>query len=377
MNILIAPDSFKGTLAALPVAQAIADGIGQALPQAHIQIIPMADGGEGTLDALLYALPGERRQALVQDALGAPIQAGYAILGTGPDAVAVLEAAQVVGLNLAGDSDVMLRSTWGLGALLRHCLDRNLRHFMIGLGGSSTNDGGAGLLTALGVQLCDAAGAALAPNPQGLAALHHIDWKHLDPRLAECSIALLTDVDNPLCGPEGATTIFGPQKGVPLQEISELDARLKRLAQFGDAWAGRALSREPGAGAAGGLGYALMLCGAKRRAGAEAMCALMQMDTALAHADWAITGEGQSDAQTLRGKLPWVVAQHAQRAQVPVLLLSGVIEDSSRAALEQVFSGCFALVGGGVSRAQAMRETAKLLTEQARQMALYILESAR
>jgi glycerate kinase len=367
LNILIAPDSFKGTLAALPVAQAIAAGIRLALPQAQIQLLPLADGGEGTLDAVLYATSGKRRSALVSDALGTPMHAAYGVIGSGPEMTAIIEAAQVVGLSQAGTSDVALRSTRGVGDLLRHCLDGGMRYFLIGLGGSSTNDGGAGLLAALGVQFCDAAGAALAPHPQGLAALHHIDWSGIDARLAACSITLLTDVDNPLCGIEGATAVFGPQKGVT--DVALFDARLQRLAQLGDAWAGRALSQQPGAGAAGGLGYALLLCGARQRSGAEALCELMQLDAALAQADWVITGEGQSDAQTLRGKLPWVVAQHARRAQVPALLLSGMIEDASRAALEQAFSDCYALVGDGVTQAQAMQDAAGCLTERARQIA--------
>jgi len=369
LNILIAPDSFKGTLAALPVAQAIAAGIRQALPQAQIQLLPLADGGEGTLDAVLYAMPGERRSALAADALGAPIHASYGVMGVGKDAIAVLEAAQVVGLGLAGNSDVMLRTTRGLGELLRHCLDQNLHHFLIGLGGSSTNDGGAGLLAALGAELCDAVGAVIAPTPQGLAALHHINWAGLDPRLTQCSITLLTDVDNPLCGVDGATAIFGPQKGVRAQDVPLLDARLQHLAQMGDAWAGRALSQQPGAGAAGGLGYALLLCGAQHRSGAEALCSLMQLDAALAQADWVITGEGRSDAQTLHGKLPWVVAQHARRAQVPVVLLSGMIEASCLGAFEQAFTACYSLVGDGVTQTQAMQETERCLTERARQIA--------
>lgn len=369
MKILVAPDSFKGTLAALAVAQAIAAGIRQALPQAQIQLLPLADGGEGTLDAVLSATGEERRSALVSDALGAPIHADYGVMGAGKDAIAVLEATQVVGLGQAGNSDVMLRTTRGLGELLRHCLDQDLRHFLIGLGGSSTNDGGAGLLAALGAELSDAAGAAIAPTPKGLAALHHMNWANLDPRLAQCSIILLTDVDNPLCGADGATAIFGPQKGVRAQDALRLDAHLRHLAQLGDAWAGRALSLEPGAGAAGGLGYALLLCGARRRSGAEAVCELAQLDAALAQADWVFTGEGQSDAQTLHGKLPWVVAQHARRAQVPAVLLSGMIAASSRAALEQVFAACYSLVGDGVTQAQAMQETERCLTERARQIA--------
>lgn len=375
MNILIAPDSFKGTLPALAVAQAISDGIMQALPQAQIQMLPLADGGEGTLDAVLYAISGERRSAQVSGVQGAPIHADYGVIGTGPNAIAVLEAAQVVGLSLAGDSAVAQRTTRGLGELLRHCLDCGLRHFLIGLGGTSTNDGGAGMLVALGAKLCDTAGLAIAPHPHGLAALHHIDWAGLDPRLATCNITLLTDVDNPLYGSDGATATFGPQKGVQAGDVQLFDAYFQRLAQLGDAWAGRDLSQQPGAGAAGGLGYALLLCGAQRRSGAEALCELMQLDAALEKADWVITGEGQSDAQTLHGKLPWVVGQHAQRAQVPALLLSGMIEASSRAGLENVFTACYALVGVGVTQAQAMQEAARYVSERARQIAEEIRRS--
>ncbi len=340
-------------------------------------MLPMADGGEGTLDAILYAIPGERRSAWVSDVLGTPIQADYAVLNAQGEAIAVLEAAQVVGLNLAGQSEVFERSTFGLGELLRHCLDQDFRHMVIGLGGSSTNDGGVGLLAALGVRFYRADGAAISLNPQGLTTLHTIDWTQLDARLAECTITVLTDVDNPLCGSEGASAIFGPQKGVPTTALRILDASLQCWAQLGDAWAGRALSLEPGAGAAGGLGYALMLCGAQRYAGAEAICALLQLDAALAQADWVITGEGQTDAQTLRGKLPWIVAQHAQRAQVPVLLLSGLIEEASRSALASIFSDCYALVGEGVTRGQAMGETVKFLTARAQQIALSQWVAAR
>ena len=367
MNILIAPDSFKGTLAALPVAQAIANGIQQVLPQAQIQLLPMADGGEGTLDALLAATSGERRQAQVRDLLGEPRSVEYAVLEQ--NTVAVLEAAQVVGLQSVGDSAVEKRTSQGFGELLRHCLDINLRNFLIGLGGTGTNDGGVGLLAALGARFYAASGDLIAPTLEGLSALQRIEWSDLDPRLAQCSITLLTDVDNPLCGTQGATAIFGPQKGVREHDLNRFDADLSRYAQLADAWIGTALSQQAGAGAAGGLAYALMLCGAQRRVGAEALATLMHLDEAIAKADWVITGEGRSDAQTLRGKLPWVVAQHARAAGVPVILLSGAIEASSRAALASNFTACYSLVGKGVSQAQAEQDATHFLTERAQQIA--------
>ena len=369
LKIIIAPDSFKGTLSAADAARAIAAGIRQTIPDAILQLMPLADGGEGTLDAVLSATQGVRYTALVTDALDTPMSAAYGLLDDINGPIAILEAAQVVGLAQAGKSDVMQRSTRGLGELIRHCLDHAVRRFMIGLGGSSTNDGGAGLLAALGVKWLNQSGKEITPTPQGLALLHRIDFSNLDARLSTTEIILMSDVDNPLCGSDGATAIFGPQKGVRSEDVPILDGRLAHLAQLCDVWAGSTVSQQPGAGAAGGLGYALLLLGAQRRPGAEVVCELMQLDAALQDTDWVITGEGKSDAQTLHGKLPLVVAQHARRVRVPVSLLSGAIEASSRAALEQVFNGCYALVEEGVSAAQAMAETARCLSERARQMA--------
>lgn len=351
MRIVIAPDSFKGTLSALQAAQAIARGIRRVLPDADIQLFPMADGGEGTLDAVLFATQGERHSTTVSGVAGAPVQAAYAVLA---DGTVVIEVAQVVGLSLIQGSTVAHRSTRGVGELIHHCLGQGLRRFMIGLGGSSTNDAGAGLLAALGVQLHDAHGASIAPTPAGLESLTRVAFGELDPRLASCDITLMTDVDNPLCGPSGATVTFGPQKGVTQEEVSVFDARLANFARLCDARLGNDCAQRPGAGAAGGLGYALMLLGGQRRSGAEVVCEMMQLDAALLEADWVITGEGRSDAQTLHGKLPWVVAQHARRSAVPVVLMSGAIDDASRQELAHHFDDCRALVGEGVALEQAM-----------------------
>lgn len=374
MKIVIAPDSFKGTLPALHVAQAIADGIRNVLADADIKILPMADGGEGTLDAILFATQGEKRSVQVSNARGFTISANYGVLRDALGETAILEAAQVVGLNDAGDSDVMQRSTRGLGELIRHCLDKNIRRFMIGVGGSSTNDGGSGTLAALGVRFLDEAGENIPATPEGLARLHRLDFYELDTRLKQCDITLMTDVDIPLCGAQGATAIFGPQKGVRQDQIDELDNRLAHYAKLADAWQGSALSEQAGSGAAGGLGYALMLIGAARRPGAEVVCELMHLDEALRDADWVITGEGKSDAQTLRGKLPIVVARHARNAQVKTLLLSAVIDDTSRAELSELFNACYAVVGEGISTAQALRETAVCLRLRAQQLVQELLK---
>ncbi len=374
MKILIAPDSFKGTLSALAAARAIEIGIQRVLPDAITHCLPLADGGEGTLDVLLFAAQGERKTAQVTDVNGDLMAADYGLLTQAQGTIAVLEAAQVVGLSQARIA-VARRTTRGLGELLRLCLDQGVRRFLIGVGGSSTNDGGAGLLAALGVRLLDAAGNAIEPSPHGLAALDHIDFVALDARLAECDITVLTDVDNPLCGLTGATAIFGPQKGVQAAQVTAFDTAIAQLARLCDAWAGSAVSQQAGAGAAGGLGYALMLLGAKRRPGAEVVCEYMQLDARLANADWLITGEGKSDAQTLHGKLPLVAANYALAARVPAILLSGAIEAESRALLEQKFVGCFSVVSEGITLAEALRDPARRLTERSESVANWIVRS--
>lgn len=371
MNILIAPDSFKGTLSALEAACAIASGIKQVLPEAVTQCLPLADGGEGTLDALLFAAQGERKTVRVRDANGEMIDVAYGVLSDVHGNIAVLEAAQVVGLGQAR-IDVAMRSTRGLGELLRACLDQGVRRFLIGLGGSSTNDGGAGLLAALGVALLDADGQSIDPTPQGLMHLARADFDALDARIAACDITVLTDVDNPLCGPAGATAVFGPQKGVSAAQLAAFDAALAQLARLCDAWAGRSVSQQAGAGAAGGLGYALMLLGAQRRPGAEVVCEKMQLDARLRDADWLITGEGQSDAQTLHGKLPLVAATYAQAAGVPVILLSGGIAADARTLLQDKFSACFGVVGDGVTREDSLRDPAHWLAERGKTVANWI-----
>ncbi len=374
MKILIAPDSFKGTLSALAAARAIEIGIQRVLPDAITHCLPLADGGEGTLEVLLLAAQGERKTAQVTDANGDLIEAGYGLLTEAQGTIAVLEVAQVVGLSQARIT-VARRTTRGVGELLRLCLDQGVRRFLIGVGGSSTNDGGAGLLAALGVRLLDATGNAIEPSPHGLAALDRIDFVALDARLAECDITVLTDVDNPLCGLTGATAVFGLQKGVQAAQVAAFDTAIAQLARLCDAWAGSAVSQQAGAGAAGGLGYALMLLGAKRRPGAEVVCEYMQLDARLANVDWLITGEGKSDAQTLHGKLPLVAANHALAARVPAILLSGAIEAESRALLEQKFAGCFSVVSEGVTLAEALRDPARHLTERSESVANWIVRS--
>jgi len=368
-TVVLAPDSFKGCLSARAAAEAMATGLGRVWPDVEIVARPMADGGEGTLEAVLAACGGRRLTARVQGADGRPVEAPYGLVLTAAGETVVLEAAAVVGLPMAGREPVASRSTLGLGELLRHALAAGHSRFLIGLGGSSINDGGAGLLAALGVRLLDAEGRPVAPTPAGLAGLERVDFAGLDPRLKHSRITLMTDVQNPLCGPLGATAVFGPQKGVAAGEIELFDTRLRRLAELCDAWAGAAVSERPGAGSAGGLGYALQLLGGENRSGAEVVAELVGLDAALARADWAITGEGRSDAQTLLGKVPWVVSRHAHAAGVPVSLLSGALDGAALAELAPHFDGCFALPEGPMPLEAAMTDAARLLADRAEQLA--------
>lgn len=368
MKILIAPDSFKGTLTAHQAALAIAAGINRVLPAATLHLMPLADGGEGTLDALCAAGFCGRASVVVDDANGVRRPVAY---GVGPDPIAVLEVAQIVGLPQARLS-VERRTTRGIGQLLRRCLDQGVRSFIVGLGGSSTNDGGVGMLAELGVQFVNRQGQSILPTLHGLADLEEMDFSRLDPRLAQSRFKILTDVDNPLCGADGATATFGPQKGVTTDDIRVFDARLASLAELGDASAQRSLSSVAGAGAAGGLGYAFLLLGAQRCSGGQTVCESLGLGDALRTADWVITGEGKSDAQTLRGKLPLVVAQQAKQAGVKAVLLSGTIDDTSRQEIERAFVACFAVAETDVARLDSLRSPEACLSQRAAGVAEWI-----
>jgi glycerate kinase len=371
--VVVAPDSFKGSLDAAGVCAAVADGLRRVWPEVDVRARPMADGGEGTLDAVLAAVGprGSRLLATVAGAAGDPIHAAYGLLeGDGPP-VAVVEVATVVGITDAAGMRVPVsrRSTRGVGQLVRALLDRGVSRFMIGLGGSSTNDGGAGMLEALGLSLRDGGGRPVEPSPAGLAALSRVDASGLDPRLAAAEVTIMSDVNNPLCGPRGATAIFGPQKGVRPDEVAAFDATLARFGALAEAAVGRTAAERPGAGAAGGLGFALQLVGGRFASGAEVVADLIGLDAALDGADWAIAGEGRSDAQTLLGKAPLVVARRAARAGVPVTLLSGALDAASLPAIAPTFAGCFALPGGPATLDACVAGAPALLADRAEAIA--------
>lgn len=376
ITIVIAPDSFKGSIPADAAANAIATGLRRVWPDADLRLRPIADGGEGTLDVVL-SRGGTRRTARVVGASGAPLDAGFGLVDNG--ATAVIEVAQVVGLTdaVAAAVPVERRSTRGLGELIRLLLDAGVRNYLVGLGGSSTNDGGAGLLAALGLKLADAKGRDVDPTPAGLAALAEVDASILDSRLAQAHITIMSDVDNPLCGERGATAIFGAQKGVRAESAAELDARLARFAALTERAVNRSAKDRAGAGAAGGLGFALQLLGGKLRSGAEVIADLLGLDAALEGADWVITGEGRSDRQTLLGKAPYVVAKRAAAKGVPATLVSGAVDRDALPELSRVFAGCHSLTFGPATLEDCLANAAQLLADRAEQLGLLFAAARR
>ena len=388
MKIVLAPDSFKGSLAAEGVCAALQTGLRRVLPEAEIVQRPMADGGEGTLDAIVSAATAlaanasnvgnagaRRKQALVKNAAGQSAEAGYSLVKHGIYEAAVIEVAQIVGIEDAHNMAVPVadRSSYGVGELMRLLLGEGIRHFFIGLGGTSTNDGGAGLLAALGVKFISTFRREIEPTPNGLAKLISVDVTGLDARLADCEITLLSDVNNRLLGEHGATAIFGPQKGVAANDVSRVDAVMAAYAERLEAALRRGAKDQPGAGAAGGLGYALQLLGAKFESGAQTVARLVGLAAACKGADWLITGEGRSDAQTLSGKTPFAAAQIAREhgnAGLKATLISGGVDAASLALLTATFNGgCFSIVPGPMALDQAVIRAPELLANAAEQIA--------
>jgi len=321
MKIVVAPDKFKGSLPATQVAAAIAAGLHAGRPGAEVVTIPVADGGEGTVDAAVAA-GFERVPVTAAGPAGDPVRASYARRGE----VAVVELAGVCGLaRLPGGRPAPLTaSSFGAGEVLRAALEAGARRTVLGVGGSASTDGGAGLLQALGARVLDTCGEPVRPGGAGLREVAALDLTGLHRALYPAEIILAADVDNPLTGPDGAAEVYGPQKGASPAEVAALDAGLRRWAAVVAAAVGRDWSRTPGAGAAGGVGFAaLAVLGATRRPGIELVLDLAGFETALDGADLVITGEGSLDAQSLAGKTPVGVARAAARRGIAVVAVAG------------------------------------------------------
>ena len=365
MKIVIAPDSFKESLSAPEVAAALARGAKRAAPLAQIICIPMADGGEGTVQAVLGATQSERHSHLVQNALGQPIQAQWALL---PNQTAVIEMATAAGLEHISvtERDALRATTYGVGQLIKQALDAGARHIVLGLGGSATNDGGAGMLCALGLRLLDAQRQPIAPGGAALATLAHVEAGELDPRLQQTKITIASDVNNPLCGPRGASAIFGPQKGASPEQVQLLDAALSHFADLCAQHLGHDRRDAPGSGAAGGVGFAAHAwMQATFRPGAAVIAEIGGLAQAVEGATLVLTGEGRLDAQTLLGKTPMGVAQIAKRAGVPAIAIAGSLGSGYQGLYHEGIEAAFSLVSGPMTLAQACANVRSLLEDRA------------
>lgn len=370
MKIVIAPDSYKESLSALEVAQAVASGFRQVFPDAEYVLVPVADGGEGTVDAMVAATGGRREAVAVSGPLGARVEAFYGLTGDGETAVIEMAAASGLALVPAAQRNPLRTSSRGTGELIRAALDAGARRFILGIGGSATNDGGAGMVQALGARLLDAEGRELDGSGGDLARLDRIDVSALDARLAECRIEVACDVENPLTGPRGASAVFGPQKGATPEMVQVLDANLARLARIVERDLGVAVDQVPGAGAAGGMGAAMLaFFGATLKPGIEIVTAAVDLDTHVRDADLVITGEGRIDFQTVHGKTPIGVARVARRHGKPVIGIAGSLGANVGVVHEHGIDAVFSVLSRPCTLDEALGDAAANVALTARNVA--------
>ncbi|RYM05953.1 glycerate kinase [Sporolactobacillus sp. THM7-7] len=370
MKVVIAPDSFKESLTALEAAEAIESGLRRIWPDAELIKVPMADGGEGTVRSLVDATGGRLIHREVTGPMGEPVSGFFGLLGDGK--TAVIEMAAAAGLEYVplDARDPLTATTYGVGELIGQALDYGVRHIILGLGGSATNDGGCGMAQALGIRLLDKSRHNIARGGATLSELNAIDLSVADPRIAETHFDIATDVTNPLTGDQGASAVFGPQKGASDQKAKRLDAALKNFADVVRRQMHREIDRVPGAGAAGGLGAgALCFLNGNIRPGIEIVIQTVHLEEKLRDAVLVITGEGKIDGQTIFGKTPIGVARCAKRAGIPVIALAGSLSDGCGAVFDHGIDALFSIVPGAVSLEEAIKDARDNLARTAENVA--------
>lgn len=369
MKIIIAPDSFKGSLTAQEAAKNIKIGIERVYKDIEIQCVPMADGGEGTVQSLVDATGGRILRAKVKGPLLHEVDAFYGILGDGKTAVIEMAAASGLLLIAEEQRNPMLTTTYGTGELIKYAMDMGCREIIIGIGGSATNDGGFGMAKALGARFLDDESNDIGYGGGSLSKLRKIDLSEMDSRLKECKIIAACDVDNPLCGPKGATYIFGPQKGAQDEMLEILDRGLAHYADIIKATLNIDIKEFPGAGAAGGLGGGLMaFLNVKLQRGIDIVIERVKLEQTIKGADLVITGEGMMDYQTQFGKTPYGVAKIAKKYNIPVVALVGQIGKDAKVLYDIGIDSIFTLVDGPMSLEHAMNNSAELLQTAAERM---------
>ena len=368
MKIVIAPQEFKESLSGIEIARAMREGVLRVWPDADTELVPVADGGDGTLQSLVDASGGAIMSGEVDDPLGRPITAVWGALGDGRTAVIEMARSSGLAILTPEERNPLITTTYGVGQLMLRALDAGYRHLIIGIGGSATNDGGAGMAQALGAKLLDRSGNELARGGGVLAELDRIDVSELDPRLSETTIDVACDVNNPLCGETGASAIFGPQKGADAETVKYLDAALRRFGELLKRDLGQDVMMVPGAGAAGGLGAGLMaFTNARLRPGADIVIDALELDARLEGASLVIVGEGQTDRSTIFHKAPVAVAQRAKVQGAPVIAISGSLGDGYEQVHEHGIDAAFSILDCCMTLETAMSETADLVTKATEQ----------
>ena len=378
MKIVIAPQEFKGSISALQVAHAMSEGIKRVVPEADIALVPVADGGDGTLETLVEVSGGEVHDIEVTGPLGEPCQAQWGAMGDG--VTAVIEMARTSGLAMVPDDkrNPLITTTYGLGEAMRAAMDAGYRRFIIGIGGSATNDAGAGMAQALGARLLDASSDALPFGGAALARLHSIDLSGLDARVGECEFMVACDVNNPLTGPTGASAIYGPQKGATPEMIAELDAALSHFARIVKRDIGVEIDEVAGSGAAGGLGGGLIaFVNGKLMAGVDIVLDTVHLDDFLTGANLVIVGEGSLDHSTIYNKAPVGVAEHAKRRNIPVVNISGSLGRGFHDAHEHGIDAAAAITSAPMSLDEASERSYELIADTAEEMMRFMRVGAR
>ncbi|MCX7795190.1 MAG: glycerate kinase [bacterium] len=359
MKILVAPNAFKEALSAKDAGEAIKGGLLKALPNSDITVLPIADGGDGTIEVLVEATKGQFIEKEATGPLGERIKAKFGILGDGK--TAVIEMARSSGLALVPKDkrNPAITTTYGVGELIREALDRGAKRILVGIGGSATNDGGAGMAQALGAKLLDKEGKELPFGGLALKELASIDMSNFHPLAKECEVIVMADVKNPLCGPEGASYVYGPQKGGTKELIEELDKALFNFAQIVKRDLGKDILNLPGSGAAGGLGGGLVaFLNAQLRPGIDVVLETLKIEEKLEGIDLVISGEGKIDGQTIFGKGPAGIAKKAKERSIPVILLGGAVDEDAEVLIKEgLVDALFSITKGPITLEDSIRHT--------------------
>lgn len=355
MKAVVAIDSLKGSLSSMEAGNAIAEGIYRADAEAKVEVRPLADGGEGTVDALVQGMNGSLRKVRVTGPLGEKVDAAYGIIEE--EKMAVIEMSAAAGITLVPDEkkNPLFTTTYGVGEMIRDAIEKGCRKFVVGIGGSATNDGGIGMLQALGYEFLDSKGNAVPYGAKGLEDLTEIRKEHVLPELAQCEFKVACDVTNPLCGPLGASAVYGPQKGATPEMVREMDQWLADYAKLAANCSDRADAEHPGTGAAGGLGFAfLTFTNAVLESGIKIVLEETKLEQYIQDADIVITGEGRLDGQTAMGKAPVGVVKLAGKYKIPVLAFAGSVTEDAGKCNEEGIHAFFPILRGITTLEDAM-----------------------